>query len=121
MFVNEFIEQVRKTDDIKIEAVNISNKSIITTNKYNYKVEFSISSINDFSWEILADVARGIKSSNPLHHLSRVVGYYSRIENWNESKVAERKARRAGNYSVSETTEEPIKVECTNGYCKAAV
>lgn len=37
---------------------------------------------------------------SPLVHISRVVGYYSRIENWNKSKQGELKDRHKGNYSV---------------------
>lgn len=33
---------------------------------------------------------------------SRVVGYYSIIENWNDSKKAELKDRQNGNYGVSD-------------------
>jgi len=39
------------------------------------------------------------KSKN-VYGMSRVVGYYSKIENWNDSKQAEFKARQEGNYKV---------------------
>jgi anaerobic ribonucleoside-triphosphate reductase len=32
--------------------------------------------------------------------ISRVVGYYSVIENWNKGKIAELKDRQKGNYDV---------------------
>ena len=35
-----------------------------------------------------------------VKHMTRVVGYYSRIENWNNSKRGELKARQAGNYRL---------------------
>ena len=36
--------------------------------------------------------------------LSRVVGYFSRINNWNKSKQAEYKARQKGDYDVDKHT-----------------
>jgi hypothetical protein len=36
----------------------------------------------------------------PLIHMTRVVGYYSRVQNWNASKLGELKDRHRGNYSV---------------------
>lgn len=42
----------------------------------------------------------GDEDLQPLYHLSRVVGYYSRQENWNKSKQGEAKDRRKGNYAL---------------------
>ena len=36
--------------------------------------------------------------------ITRVVGYFSRIDNWNEGKHAELEHRRAGDYSVETNT-----------------
>ncbi len=41
-------------------------------------------------------------SSNTVG-MSRVVGYYSIIENWNDSKKAELIDRQSGDYKISET------------------
>lgn len=35
------------------------------------------------------------------HGISRIVGYYSIIENWNDSKKAELSDRQAGTYEVN--------------------
>ena len=47
--------------------------------------------------ETLAKVIVGGRS---VSQISRVVGYYSRIENWNKGKLGELKDRRKGNYGV---------------------
>ena len=39
--------------------------------------------------------------------ITRIVGYYSRVDNWNKSKLAELKGRHRGNYSVA-TAAAPI-------------
>lgn len=35
-------------------------------------------------------------------HITRIVGYFSHVQNWNKSKLGELKDRQAGNYSISE-------------------
>jgi len=50
--------------------------------------------------------SRGIRETCPscgspeVYGITRIVGYYSRITNWNPSKLAELRDRRRGNYSV---------------------
>ena len=43
--------------------------------------------------------------SHNVYGMSRVVGYYSIIENWNESKQAELKDRQKGSYKIGEKLE----------------
>ena len=40
--------------------------------------------------------------SENVYGVSRVVGYYSKIENWNTGKKVEFKDRQKGNYEVGE-------------------
>jgi hypothetical protein len=40
--------------------------------------------------------------SSNVYGISRVVGYYSKINNWNKSKSAEFRARQNGNYKIVE-------------------
>jgi ribonucleoside-triphosphate reductase len=43
--------------------------------------------------------------SENVFGMSRVVGYYSIIENWNDSKKAELSDRQKGNYKLSDNVE----------------
>lgn len=43
--------------------------------------------------------------SKNVYGISRVVGYFSVIDNWNKSKKAEFKQRQKGNYKVDEEEE----------------
>ncbi|MFP4026227.1 MAG: anaerobic ribonucleoside-triphosphate reductase [Candidatus Brocadiia bacterium] len=43
----------------------------------------------------------GACGSSDVHGLTRIVGYFSRVNNWNKSKHGELKDRQKGNYSVS--------------------
>lgn len=38
--------------------------------------------------------------STNVYGMSRVVGYYSKIDNWNKSKKAEFRDRQKGNYKI---------------------
>ncbi len=50
--------------------------------------------------------ARGLKDScsycgsTDVYGVTRIVGYFSRISNWNKSKIGELKDRRKGNYRI---------------------
>lgn len=52
-------------------------------------------------WDILEQVLTGKREPQVLQHMTRVVGYFSRVENWNKSKVGELKDRHKGDYSVA--------------------
>jgi len=45
------------------------------------------------------EVAKQI-GSHDVYHMSRVVGYFARVGNWNSSKLGELKDRQAGNYKI---------------------
>jgi ribonucleoside-triphosphate reductase len=38
--------------------------------------------------------------STNVYGISRVVGYFSRVDQWNKSKIGELKARQRGDYSI---------------------
>ena len=42
-----------------------------------------------------------------LHGVTRIVGYYSRINNWNKSKIGELHDRHSGDYAVGKPTPNP--------------
>jgi ribonucleoside-triphosphate reductase len=45
--------------------------------------------------------------SHDVVGITRIVGYFSRINNWNKSKLGELKDRHRGNYSVTKSIKEP--------------
>ncbi|MBN1384763.1 MAG: hypothetical protein JW983_07785 [Elusimicrobia bacterium] len=69
----------------------ISCKSLDTA------AHFSIDAIEKNDWPVLQ---KHITQGKNVHHVTRIVGYYSRIENWNKSKKGELKCRHKGNYQV---------------------
>lgn len=60
-----------------------------------------VAAIEAAEWDILEQVLTGRREPQVLQHMTRVVGYFSRVENWNKSKVGELKDRHKGNYAIA--------------------
>lgn len=61
----------------------------------------SAQDIQEAGEQLLQSIILRQSTCQPLHHVTRIVGYFSRIENWNGSKVGELSDRRAGDYVVN--------------------
>ena len=58
------------------------------------------SDIEKVDWTTLEEILIGKREPQVLQHMCRVVGYFSRIENWNRSKLGEHSDRTKGNYKL---------------------
>ncbi len=54
----------------------------------------------DDKWETHGDKLIKQISSYDVIHMTRIVGYYSKVHNWNSSKLGELKDRQAGEYRI---------------------
>lgn len=61
----------------------------------------SMRDVIDRPEEVLACL-KGDRSFKLMRHVSRIVGYYSRVRNWNRSKLAELADRQKGMYTLQE-------------------
>ena len=68
------------------------------------KHELSVESILSESWEDLEAVLTGNRPAKIMRGITRVVGYYSQVRNWNGSKLAELADRERGRYRVPKQT-----------------
>ena len=66
----------------------------------NMITKLSVDCILRESREVLEPILVGELEPEKLKHMSRIVGYFSRIENWNASKIAELKDRHNGDYRI---------------------
>jgi hypothetical protein len=48
----------------------------------------------------ILEVLNGDKKQIPMHGVTRIVGYYSRVHNWNKSKIGELRDRQNGQYGT---------------------
>lgn len=99
MEANVFFENVER--DNNLIGVGVTDVSVLVSNKTN-KVTFNIpfSTVNESSWETLEEILSGKREPTVLHHISRIVGYFSTVDNWNASKKQEFSARQRGQYNV---------------------
>ena len=64
------------------------------------KYRILLSTVEKEDWGTLEAIITGKREALVLDHMSRVVGYFSRIQNWNRSKLGELRDRQAGKYRV---------------------
>jgi len=74
------------------------NGVIIGCTKTGHKFFIALSAIIKNDWETLSDILFGKRQPRIMTQMSRIVGYYSQVHNWNPSKKQELIDRRRGNY-----------------------
>ncbi len=96
MHVTAFLSQIETHPDLEILEAQEGGYLVKGTDaEYNILTQ----AIEKHKWDVLEAILTGEREARVLRHMSRCVGYYSQIENWNKSKIGELKSRRAGNYS----------------------
>jgi hypothetical protein len=61
-------------------------------------------------WEELEAAILGARPLRIMTHLTRIVGYFSQVQNWNRSKLAELQDRHGGRYGLGEPgRREPLR------------
>lgn len=93
---NEELEWLGSVEGVKPDEDGV----IVGCATTGHKFFFSMSSIIETEWETLEDVLYGRRQPRIMTHVTRIVGYYSQLQNWNHSKLAELRDRHKGNYSV---------------------
>jgi hypothetical protein len=100
--VHVFIQALADAEDLSLIGLTANEELIIRnhTRKETWAVPVSDIQANPAA-DILA-VLRRERKPNILETYSRIVGYWSRLSNWNRSKLAEAADRRRGNYALPE-------------------
>ena len=68
------------------------------------KFALAVECILEHSWEDLEAVLTGAREPRIMTHVTRIVGYFSQLRNWNRSKIAELRDRHRGEYGLPETS-----------------
>lgn len=106
MDINHFVASVEEHPDL--EGVGIGKNGdglpevVIRHKPSQLMTCFPAGAIEKADWQTLLDVLSGRREPVVLQHMTRVVGYFSRIENWNKSKLGELADRQAGAYALAE-------------------
>ena len=99
MKLTDFFDKVNTDPLLKGYHIDLINNEVVVIelkSGVEWKTIYTVDAIRENSWILLRSLALGDLSPHPLYHVSRIVGYYSRIENWNPSKLGELKDRRKG-------------------------
>ena len=94
------IEEHESLEGVSITGEGPEAKLVVRYKPTGLKTELALPPIKENTWDDLCAVLEGRREPDVLYHITRVIGYYSRTENWNRSKLGELKARHAGDYAI---------------------
>ena len=114
-----FVEAVELSSDLEVIGTAIpSNEEVLVIRDYSKTkgiegayVEVSIEEIvrkvtDCGKAQEFVNVIQNDRASIVLNGITRIVGYYSRVNNWNKSKVGELRDRAKGSYGL--TNQNPL-------------
>ena len=112
MTSRDFYTNVQKHADLEWlgvrELPSGVGEALVLHKKTGIKSATVVSSILAHSWKELEGVLTGKREARVMIHLTRIVGYYSRISNWNLSAKAQLRDRQKGQYALPEQISPPI-------------
>jgi hypothetical protein len=86
--------------DTKINSAPENDEIFVRTRQT--VIALPVQAIRNASWDQLKSLLNGKREMRVMQHLSRIVGYFSLMHNWNRSKLTELADRHIGQYGVSE-------------------
>jgi len=104
---SEFFAAVESDSDLQGVAITERDGRVtlvVLHKPSGYVTALPVESIEACQWSDLRGVITGERPPNVLYQMARIVGYYSRIENWNKSKLGELRDRHKGNYTPDESS-----------------
>jgi len=122
--VDQFRRGVQETEGLALMRVCLTCSVVHVGYKRTARhVMFRLKTLREESWEDIRDICVGDRSGELMIQQSRIVGYWSRVKNWNKSKRAELRDRRAGDYGLggvekmahSETPQEVVTALAEGG------
>ncbi len=97
-----FSDLVRAHPDLEMVSVDAGEAAVyLRRPSTGLCFRLALRAVLDYEWDELHAVFSGNRMPGVLTHMTRIVGYYSRIENWNKSKHSELADRRKGDYSLA--------------------
>jgi len=106
MELTKFCNQVESTKDLTgvgmIADAGKIEGFVVKYNPSGMEIKIPSEAIKKCDWSMLYEIMTGQREPSVLQHMSRIVGYFSKIENWNPSKIGEMHDRHVGDYVVKE-------------------
>jgi len=106
MKLTDFYEKVEADESLEglgVECSASEHAGVIVKHLISgLTTRLPVEAICKADWGVILQVLRGDREPIALQHMTRVVGYYSRVENWNKSKIGELNDRQKGEYALAE-------------------
>jgi hypothetical protein len=97
--LRDFFTRIEADDDM--QGIDITDDTFVVKHvPTGYHLFIVVDAILELDYDTIKRFAAGLQRLDPLYHVSRIVGYYSRIQNWNKSKHGELRDRRKGTYTI---------------------
>ncbi|MHC4871173.1 MAG: hypothetical protein ACYTFY_04960 [Planctomycetota bacterium] len=102
----KFYEEVESHEDLRglavdMEANDGEGKLAVEHVPSKLATVVPAEAVEKAEWDVLEEIFTCKRDPQVLYHMTRVVGYYSRVENWNKSKIGELGDRQKGNYAIT--------------------
>lgn len=118
MLGRDFFHAVDLHDDLEWLGGNIGetpadDQVLVRHLKTKSIFSVAVSALADHSWDELFSVLTGARRPRVMTHITRIVGYYSQLQNWNKSKLAELRDRHKGSYGVPDEIHKDVCLDTT--------
>ena len=100
MKIEEFASSIEEDKDLSIVTFDDKKDCFIVRNeklKEDYECTFEAVCAQD--WQNIGRVLHG-GEAEVLEGRTRIVGYFSKVKNWNKGKLGELKDRQGGKYTI---------------------
>lgn len=101
----DFLARIDATENMAWEPGKEEGTVTVVTRNGHLRV-FTVEQddLSNHDWDELARVFFGKREAKIMDHITRVCGYFAKVQNFNASKVAELHDRQRGNYALPTPT-----------------
>ena len=100
MKIEDFNTNIEKDKDLIIADFNDKKDCFIIINsKLEESYECTFKAVCEQDWQNISRVLHG-GDSEILKKMTRIVGYFSQVKNWNKGKLGELADRHGGDYGI---------------------
>ena len=103
MTIDQLLDLVENREDLEGVGIDSSPGGAAVTIKHTptgLTTRVPLHAVDGVNEDLMLAMLRGECDPIALVHMTRVVGYFSRVENWNASKLGELRDRHNGDYRV---------------------
>lgn len=92
--------------DPELTGKGLTTESVVVQGPRS-KWKIPLNTIEEGDWDTLRALLHDEREPDALSHMTRIVGYYSKLQDWNQSKIGELRDRHVGNYAIQENVNVP--------------